>query len=282
MICTSCSKKVKDGTSVCPHCDAVLDESILGDIPDDSVDDTPIPEAPARRPVPASKKATTVARKPAPVSRPAPSAAARPAARPAAAKKPAYQNKYSQYWEEEAGDEEEDAGGAPAPAAPGKADYDTSLGSGSESDPLQQIKGLWSVFLALHFEDRLTASAAGLLVLMSFMPWRSLAEEGDAMGLLTAAGFFSVLLAVGAVLTIWARRAGKLPAVPREKMPLATIGLGGLAALICVVDAFTSYEKGVKAGRAVLVSEPSFGVFLALVCAAGVVLGGILTLKRER
>lgn len=282
MICSSCSKKVKDGTAVCPHCDAVLDESILGSIPEDSVDDTPIPAAPARRPAPSSKKPTTVARRPAPVQRPAPSAP-----RPAAGKKPAFENKYSQYWEDDGADEGGDEDRAPQPAAArpaggGSAAYESDLGSGSETDPLQQLKGIWASFLALHFEDRLTAGSAGLLILMSLMPWRTLAEDGDAMGLLTGAGFFSVLLGAGALASIWARRAGKLAFVPRGRMPLAALGAGGLAALVCVIDAFTSYEKGVKAGRAVLVSEPSFGVFLAVVCAAGIVLGAILTLKRER
>jgi hypothetical protein len=60
------------------------------------------------------------------------------------------------------------------------------------------------------------------------------------------------------------------------------MGAGALAALIAIVFVATSFEKGMRAGREVSLSEPSFGVFLAIISAAGVVVGGLLTLKREK
>jgi hypothetical protein len=112
------------------------------------------------------------------------------------------------------------------------------------------------------------------------MPWRS-TPDGDDMGLMTS-GMFTLLLGVGAIASIWARTTNKLPALPRGKFPFAAIGAGALSALICIVAAFTSFERGVKAGREVTTSEPAFGVILAVLCAAGVVVGGVLTLKREK
>ena len=162
MPCPVCHKPVKDGAAVCPHCDAVLDESILGAMPDDDeAEDTPTKAAakkPARRPAPIS------------VAKPAPGT-------------PVYTNKYSQYWTEDAPSPSaapaKEARSAELPAARSDAEPTTT------GDPLKDVGKLWSGFLALHFEDKLTAVSAALLVLAAILPWRSTLDEGDEMGLLT-------------------------------------------------------------------------------------------------
>ena len=270
MNCPSCKKTVKDGTSICPHCDAVLDESILGAMPDDdAVEDTPPPEV-------APKKVAK--RKPAPVS------AAKPAAAAKAAPTGAYTGKYAKYWT----DDETDS---PSPAAAAM-QQQKSNGSGapevpaaskepSENDPFQQLKGIWTGFLALHFEDKLTAFSSFFLAVMAFMPWRTTVADGDDMGLLTW-GFWTACLGFLSIAGIWLRKTGKLASIPRSLMPISAVAAGGLSALICVIFAFTSYERGVKDGKEGVLSEPAFGVFLALGCAALLVVGGMLTLKREK
>lgn len=283
MKCTSCQKTVKDGTSICPHCDAVLDESILGAMPagdDDGGDDTP-PPAPAPKKSSGARKA---ARKPAPVE-------AEPEAAPQ--KKPPasegkYTNKYSQFWTEDdppakpvtsqpKGMQMGASGEGIVPEAhPGE----KASSSSDVVDPLETLKGMWAAFLALHFEDKLTTSAAAGLVVSAFMPWRT-TPEGDEMGLI-GTGFFTALLAVCAVVFIWARKTGKAPALSRDKFPLGAIGAGALSALFCLVAVVGSYEKSVKGGKEVTLSEPAFGVAMAILFAAGIVVGGVLTLKREK
>ena len=78
------------------------------------------------------------------------------------------------------------------------------------------------------------------------------------------------------------RKTGKLAKVPRGLMPLSAVVAGGLSVVIGAIYAFTAYEKGVKLGASVAVSEPAFGVFAAILFAGLLVAGGMLTLKRER
>ncbi|MBI5546478.1 MAG: hypothetical protein HY901_21565 [Deltaproteobacteria bacterium] len=265
MNCPACRKKVKDGTSICPYCDAVLDESLLGAISDD----TP-PPAP-RKPSAAQKPA---ARKPALVSKQSSRDATSP--RPAAAKKPAYSNKYSQYWDEDTGRSASPSAASEEDGLPEQPLPDAGATRESEMvDPFVQLKGIWSGFLNLHFEDKLTTGAASFLIFTTFLPWRT-TPEGDEMGLLTS-GVFVFLLAIGAIASVWARRTDKLPAFPRNQFPWVTLGAGGLSALICVAAAIAAYEKSGKS----VTAEPAFGVLLAVIAAAGIIVGAILTRMRE-
>ena len=288
MICSSCNKKVKDGTSICPHCDAVLDESILGAMPegDDEAEDTPPPK-PAPRPAakkPLAKR-PAVARKPVPVK--AEEEAPEPDEEPKE-RQPLVQNdgkfvsKYQQYWTEDdppakppAPKGPQSGEGVIAELGPVRGGHDPDL-----VDPMVTLKNLWKGFAQSHFEDKMTIASATMLIVSNFMPWRS-TPDGDDMGLMTN-GIFTFLLACLSIATIWARKSLKIPAIPPNKFPLGAVGAGGIAALIALVFVVTSFEKGVKAGRAVTLSEPSFGVFLAIISAAGIVVGGLLTLKREK
>lgn len=298
MICPSCNKKVKDGTSICPHCDAVLDESILGAMPagDDEAEDTPPPKPAPKKPVakPAAKASTgkrpAAARKPAPVKAeeepPEPEEEPKP-------KQPApndgkFVSKYQQYWTEDdppakpaAKSGPQSGDGVVAELGPVRGGHDPEL-----VDPMDSLKNVWKGFVEAHFEDKITVASAAMLIVCNFMPWRSVDEGdgvGDQMGLMAAGGlgFFTFLLAALAITTVWARKSNVLPSMPRGRFPLATIGAGGLAALVCVITVITSFGHAKVAGREVLLT-PSFGVFLAVVAAAGVVLGGMLTLKREK
>ncbi|MGC4113359.1 MAG: hypothetical protein QM765_01530 [Myxococcales bacterium] len=299
MICSSCNKKVKDGTSICPHCDAVLDESILGAMPpegdDDGAEDTPPPK-PAPRPAsgkrpaaPAAKTPTgkrpAAARRPAPVKaeEEPPESDEEPKPKP-----PLVQNdgkfvsKYQQYWTDDdpppkpaAPKGPQSGEGVIAELGPVRGGHDPEL-----VDPMVTLKNLWKGFAESHFEDKMTIASAAMLIICNFMPWRS-TPDGDDMGLMTH-GIFTFLLACLSIATIWARKSDVLPAVPRNKFPFGAIGAGGLSALIALIFVATSFEKGVKAGRTVTLSEPSFGVFLAIISAAGIVVGGLLTHKREK
>jgi hypothetical protein len=272
MNCPSCAKNVKDGTSICPFCEAVLDESILGAINEDTVDDTPPPEAVK------PKKVKKPARKPAPIAadEPPPAKPKDGPAKPTSGddKSGKYQGKYAQYWTEEEPTDMEMASNK------ARAEAKEQDEAGKVVEPMEQLKSVWAAFLGLHFEDKMTTAASAAMALMTFMPWKT-TTEGDSMGLF-GNGLFVLLFAVVAVLAIWLRKTNKIPKVARGSFPLLSIGAGGFAALVGVISAVTSFEKGVKAGQAVTTGWPAFGVFCAILCAAGVVVGGLLTLKREK
>ncbi len=307
MKCTSCSKTLKDGTSICPHCDAILDDSFLGSMPGgDHGEDTPLPEeaAPPRASGPKKTVPARPTRAAAPRTAPSQPAAKKPAVRrrapveeaepeeappePAAPAEGGYVNKYSQYWTDE---EPAPKKSAPRPAAaasaapaasaakPGAAD---PAAPGDElGDPLQYVKPVWNAFLGLHFEDKLTVISGMSLSLMACTPWHSTAESDD-LGLL-GWGFFALLLGGLGVVSVWARHTGKLEKViPSAKMPLLAQAAGGLSALIAFLSIVGGFERAARNGKTELVGWPGFGAWLSLVCAALLVLGGVLTAKREK
>jgi hypothetical protein len=225
--CPSCHKAVKDGAAICPHCEAILDESILGAIPDDN-DDAPENTPPASNP---------------------------------------YRGKYSEHWTEEEARPSSRRPSVPAPA------------DDSGEDPFEQLKALWASFRALHFEDKLTVSSAAAHVVMCLMPWRSVGDE-DEIGLLSW-GFLTALLAVVALVAVWARKHGRLGFVPSRILPFVSAGAGGLSMAIIFLYIVGSFEKTVEYGRTVWASWPAFGSILALLSTAGVLLGSILTSRRK-
>jgi hypothetical protein len=308
--CPSCKKSVKDDQAVCPHCDAVLDESILGPMPDD---DAEMPAPAPKRKAPQKAAAGTTARapvkapakvaskkplRPAPLPAPDPEEQPEPedgeAEAPSAARQqdapPA--SKYAQYWEEDDYDkkaraEREAAKGAaaretgrgPAAAASAKPGDDTGM-----EELTEQIKttlaAAWKWFAALDFEDKLTTGAAASLWVMSFMPWRSHVDTGDDMGLMTW-GFVTMLIATAVVAGVWARTSEKLPQVPEKLWTFYPMVTGGLAALICLAFIYGSFESGHLAGRTVLRASPSFGAFFALLSGGVIALSGYLRKRRQ-
>ncbi len=268
MNCPNCQKSCDDGSTFCPHCDAVLDTSFLGSIPEgDDGEDTPVPQAPAPRP---SRKPAARPRRRAPIEEPEPAPQAEPEPDPAPGA-----GKYDQYWTEDEAPYQppklERKAESPAEYAQFKSDI---------QDPGEQIKALWASFLGLHFEDKLTAASSVGLFAMSFMPWRS-TPDGDDMGFLTW-GIFCTLASIAALGAIWLRKAEKLAFLPRAKVPFVSLGAGAFAACVAALFAVGSYETASQFGKRVVVSSPSFGVFLSLLTACGVVVGALLTARRER
>lgn len=308
--CPSCKKAVKDDQAVCPHCDAVLDESILGPMPDDNGEmPAPAPRkkapqkaaaratarAPARAPAPAaSRRPLRPAPLPAPdpEEQPAPEddeAEAPPSARP---QETSAASKYDQYWEEDDYDkkaraEREAAKGSAGQAAGRSTAAAASPKSGDDTgmeELTEQIKSTvaaaWKWFAALDFEDKLTTGAAGFLWVMSFMPWRSHVDTGDDMGLMTW-GFVTMLIATAVVGGVWARTSEKLPQVPEKAWTFYPMVTGGLAALICLAFIIGSFEWGQLAGRTVLRASPSFGAFFALLGGGVIAIAGYLRKRRQ-
>lgn len=310
MNCPSCGKNVKPGTSICPFCDAIVDDSFLGDLSavggDD--DDTPVPDAPpqfeqrparpARPPRPARAAgggaAAARAAAPRPVRRRAPVRPApvpldepEPEAPPQKAGPGGYVNKYSQYWEE---DEEPtpapSRNSAPRPslsAVDGKDEPPETMSS-EELDPTLYFKNAWAWFQQLHFEDKLVTSSSAALAFFSMWPWTT-GQYGDTLGIVTW-GFVTLLLAASAVGSVWGRGNPRFETVPQHLFPKVTICLGALAALICAIFAITARTtETIGFGprpEVVTVASAASGVYLSLLASCVVAVGGFLTMKRER
>lgn len=228
---------VRDGTAICPHCEAILDTSILGPMPDAHEEDAPVRQKP-------------------------------PAKRPSRARKPA------SVASAQGDDVRYGTQRNPAAREPSETATAATLG-----DPFEQLRDIATSFRKLHFEDKLTTASAALLVLASFFPWRS-TDDGDDLGILTV-GFVTAACGVGVLSAVWLRSSGKLLGMLRRMLPLAVLGLGGLAAVIAITFALTARQRMVRTGVAIMVAEPDFGAYLAIMAATGVLVGAFLARKHE-
>lgn len=265
--CTACQRAVADGTSICPHCDAILDFSFLGDLPTDAGEDTPVPKP--VRPAPG-----TGTRSPPPKVRRAPVDDLPPRPVPQQAVPPP------------APERETFAHGAAALPAAG---LDLDASPEDETQPAGDLEDHvhpelargWAAFRSLSFEDKLTAGSASALALMSAMPWRSSLADGDELGIL-GWGVLTLALAAAAGASLWARRAGKQRPLSGAQWPLLAIACGGAAVAVSAVAIVTSYERTIQFGAKMTTAWPAFGAYGAVLCAGGVLLGGLLTLMQVR
>jgi hypothetical protein len=244
MNCPSCHKQVKDDAQICPHCDHIIDASFLGDVSGDADDDAD------------------------PTVRPSPTA-------PAA-------NRWAKYYDEEAEDTKNLPKNLRSPKSAGaKADV---LGSDRVVGASEQLEGMLSRFKSLCFEDKVTFVAGALTTIMIFMPWRNTAADGDELGLLSLSGLLCLVFVFGAIVAIFGRTANYFPSLPRSMFPLLSVGFGGLVAITAIATGISSIDRtqvqGPLGATPVTNSMPAFGVWLTVVCAAGVIVGGILSFKR--
>jgi hypothetical protein len=296
MTCPNCKKTVKDGTAVCPHCDHIIDPSFLGaDIVaggGDTAELTLPPKSPAKPPAkPAGKPPQRAAPKPAAKPKPAPSSSQDEgedavASNPFRAAKES-QNRWAKY-AKEAEDDEENTRDLPSkkPPKPMRDGKPDELGADRAVAASDQLEGLFKQFKTLCFEDKLTIVAGLLATLMIFMPWRSTAEEGDVLGILTIQGLVSLAFIASAIASVVGRLGNYIPALPRTAFPLLSVGLGGLSVVTALVTGFTSIDRTMvhsPLGAVTIAnSMPSFGVWLTVAASGGVVLGGLLTFKRVK
>ncbi len=244
---------MKDGTCICPYCDAILDESILGTLPPDHDEDTPQPDL-VLPPATSSLKVRPKVRR-APVEDLPPRTT-----------------------ERTSGDE---APGDAWPSARRVASTARTRQASAGEQLFTMLGSGWAAFRRLQFDEQLTVAAVAGLCVMSLMPWRTTLAEGDETGLLSG-GAVTFLLAGLAGVSIWARGSDKERLLPRRRWPLVAIGAGALSVAIGAIAAATSFERTMLAGQQFLIAWPGFGAYGALLGAAGIVLGGSLTLMRER
>lgn len=345
--CPNCGKSLKADAAICPGCDHILDESILGGshstAPGDDADagDTPphgsdpvhvedehahsptteIPQQPAPKvgtPQPAKR----------PQTGPRPTLPQRPVSKPAnkplasAARKPA-----SKFAQPAPDDEEEDSRGGrdddtarrardddedsdppargPGPSALVKPNKYQTVGDQREPeatnainaemmakqpapvtpplDPEVFFRNLASTLLNLPFEEKIEVFGSIVMMLMTFMPWRSLKGDDD-IGLLTWGGFWCGSLAAGLLGVYYLRHTRRISTFPVQMLNMAELALAGLSLPTSVLFILFSVDwkqtKGIMGSTTTYTSMPSFGAFLGLLCGVAMTAGAALCFQR--
>lgn len=274
MKCPSCDKDVSDDAAVCPHCDAVLDPSLLDAAPpeDDGSDEAPPPPraraAPpkgARRPVskaPGARPGAPKKKRPA-GARPAPRRAETP---PPAPKKDDWRSQVS----------EEDWKASQVAERPA---FEVERTLDAE-DWMGQTK---HYLLGLPLADKLALFGTGVMTLSTFLPWRETVSHGEQLGVFTT-GALVTLLSGAALAGIIVRTKKLMPKLNPLVPWIAQLGLVGVAAVWCLFDtAVLSWDSTLAQSRIgnfqMWVSKPSIGLISALLSGVVSLLGTIFGLK---
>ncbi len=270
MMCPSCNNDVADDAAVCPHCDAVLDPSLLDASPPD--DDAPAP--PPRRPArPATKPggARKVAAKPGapkkrpPGARPAPKRRSDDDDAPPPSQKPDWRAQLSEAdWKENAG------------RAPEAFVVDRQL---DPEDAMSQTK---KYLLELPMADKLALFGVSVMVLATFFPWKETVADGDVLGVFSS-GILVTLLGAMAITGIIVRTRKTSPTLNPLLPWIAQLGCVGFSGLWCLVYLKLSWDPTLANSQVgnyeVWVSKPSFGLILALLAAITSIVGTIFGLR---
>lgn len=313
-----------DGTSICPRCDFIIDASFLSDdAPAASAKPRPASRPPSRatgaRPAPrgtgvrpASRPGPPVQSVP-PTRRPQrgpppeeestritsalpsesqteppsvpPARPARPASRPARAAGRAPSRAGSSAVKTAAARLPREKAPAPPPAPlPTYSALPRVTGSHRLVSPEEMLTDLKNFFLELGQSDKLAFVGACVTVLLSFIPWKSTATDGDILGLVSLGAF--VLLAALATMASVAVRVRKVMPQLNPIIPwLVQLGTAGFAILWCLVFIKISWNgQQVPAdigNEMVPLSSPSAGVFLALLSSIVSLVGTLMGLKEK-
>ena len=270
MRCPNCRTESPDGTSFCPKCDAVLDESLLEmsrEAPGDDGDVTPAPGALALADAPRRKRPSGGSRpehaaRPRHRPRPGDESEARPRKRrpapvgggdedaaPAQAAAPPdgsgkYVGKYDQYWV----DDEPPLKKAEMPViqtADGKAvrygegvqvtEYDTGNLNDLPLDPLAMVRNVWKTFLELSLFQRVYAGASVGLFCFGMIPWCTfMGPSGYPESDYVSANFLAMLLAAFPIFALVLLKSDLLPQLPRKFLPLIPVGAAAAGALLLI------------------------------------------------
>ncbi len=264
MRCPSCNNDVADDAAVCPHCDAVLDPSLLDASPPEE-DAAPPPRRPAPRPGtrPGVKK---VAAKPgAPKKRPPGTKPAPKRETPPPSNKNDWRSQISEAdWKEN--------------AAPEKAKFEVDR----QLDPNDAMAHTKKYLFELSFADKLALFGTSLMLIATFFPWRETVAEGDVLGVFSS-GILVTLLSIMAITGIVVRTRKTSPTLNPLLPWIAQLGCVGFAGVWCLVYMKLAWDPTIAQSSIgnfeVWVSKPSFGLILALLAGIVSIVGTIFGLR---
>lgn len=276
MKCDSCGTVVKDGTAVCPKCDAILDASAFESGPPEDVG--PAKPRGSSTGVKKVKRTATGSGTPASASKKVNVSGSTgvkmmPAAPPRLLKPKPGEEREDIDWRQMSKD---------AVKAMGKqAEFKAEVSTATPEELMRETK---SLFKSLSFSDKLSAGGGLGVVISCFFPWKETFDNGDSLGLMSlgAPVFFGGLAVLGAVV---ARVKNMMPKANPMMVWLTQFGsacfcvLWSLVFIKSAIDSTitTSPEGNMK----MWASSPSMGVGLAIIFAL-VAVGGTLLGLREK
>lgn len=309
--CPGCGTKVAGGTSICPACDYIIDDSFLTGATEAPPEDESGTEAPPARPARASGRGAS--------ARPSARSGtgARPRVPPSGARAAAPEEASGEATNIKSMDEilrsapqqRAASGGArpaprPRPAAPQArpapaprrqeqeprvADYDPVPSRGATSTgeilaPEVLMEDFREFVGVLGLSDKVAFAGAALVVLSAFIPWKETAEEGEILGLMSL-GLVAVLSASGLMGTIALRVRRWMPRLNVLIPWLLQLGLSIFTILWCIIfmklSSDTTEVPSPMGNAMIFNSAPTYGVYLGLLGALGSLAGTLLGLKEK-
>ncbi|MBS2030648.1 MAG: hypothetical protein JST54_22280 [Deltaproteobacteria bacterium] len=149
-------------------------------------------------------------------------------------------------------------------------------------NPDELAQAAMRAFKQMGFEDRLESISAIVMLMLTFMPWRSVRGESD-IGLATGAGFMSLIFAAGVLGLVYLRITGRVPTLPAKMLSQAELGLSALQVPITLIFIFSNIDRHQTqyGSLATYASMPDFGSILSMVANFALCAGAALVMQRE-
>lgn len=299
--CPGCGTKVADGTSICPKCDYIIDQSFLSSEPpagnnddDEATGAAPDPrQAGTSRPVrpvgaPGSKTGTTGKVRAVSVtgkSGPRPAVAAGKSVTGRTGPRPAVRPAPPSRAPEPAPEPETRAEPPPRQSILPPANPNRTFSTGTKIvAPEQMMEEAREFITDLSRADKLAFAGAAAVVLSCFLPWKETAVDGDVLGLMSSGlgALLLALLVMGALVLRVRKSMPRLnPLVPWMAQLLGSVSCV-LYTVVTLRFSIDSTEVPSAIGNAMIMnSSPSLGVFIALLGGLGAMAGSLLGLKER-
>lgn len=149
-------------------------------------------------------------------------------------------------------------------------------------NPDEMIQAVLSTLKEMTLEDKLECFGCVGMIFMTFMPWREIRGEGD-LGIITTAGFFSLLFAGAVMGLMYLRHTGRVPTLPAKLLSRAELGLAALQLPITLAFIVMSVDRHQTQFGSLTVyqSMPDFGAILSMLANFVAVAGAALVMQRE-
>jgi hypothetical protein len=255
MRCPQCGQELEDGTTICEHCDYIIDKSFLGDDFTDMEPEPPAPPEPTtERGPPPQRSRRRPPRPPQDSTEPE-----RPSARRSAQDTPV------------------DSSTAPPSES-------LSVEASRVTDDVQNtLKKIWGNFQRLVFADKLSVGGAAGMFLFSFFPWVSVSGVGAVIGF-EVGGWFMTILTAATIALVFMRQNPHWRDKEKYILYIQT-GIGAIAVVFTLSKMFSlgksipfPASRGISGVATASVGAGLFLCFLASVA----VLGGALLLLKEK
>jgi hypothetical protein len=305
--CPGCGTQVADGTSICPKCDYIIDNSFLSsEPPPDNNDDeatgaaqAPGKAAPSARPTGSGsrpsvsstgvRRTTTSSGTSKSGSRPAIKAVGGSGSKPGirAVSKPVSRSVPAARPAPEPEMELDDAEPRKPllPPTPASRGYASTNNSGKIVAPEELISDARAFVGELTHSDKIAFAGACVAAVSCFLPWKETATDGDVLGLMST-GVGTLIGAAAVIGAIFVRVRRTMPKINPMMPWYAQIGMAAFCVLYTLFFIKASYVNtmvpSALGNQMVMNSSPSFGSVLGLLSSIGAVAGSLMGMREHR